>query len=54
MTDRRELEYARGEAERWLAEYARLARENNAPDDEHTRIQIRNLAERIIDDEFVE
>lgn len=50
----RELDYAHDEALRWLAEYVRLARINNAPDDEHTRIQIRHLAEDVIDEEFSE
>lgn len=52
--DRRQLDYAHDEAKHWLAEYARLARENNAPDDEHTRCQIMGLAQEAVEQEFGE
>lgn len=46
----RELDRARNEAEEALIRYADLARAWNAPDDEHTRYQIRRLVDDVIED----
>ena len=52
MSDARDLDYARAQALEWLTEYAVLARGWNAPDDEHTRIVVRSLAEHALLDAF--
>lgn len=50
--DPRLVDEARRSAEEALAEYARLARLWNAPDDFHTKRSVRVLAERVIAEEF--
>ena len=47
----REMRYAREQCEEWLTNYARALRYWNAPDDEHTRLQLRALVEEIIEAE---
>lgn len=48
----REIERAREEAFAFLFDYGSLAREWNDPDDDHTRIQIRALADEVIEAVF--
>lgn len=48
--DRREIYTARSEAVDAVTRYAELARAWNAPDDEHTRYQIRRLVDDVIQD----
>lgn len=48
--DYRQLASARRDAEEALFRYAELARVWNAPDDEHTRYQIRRLVDDVIED----
>lgn len=45
----REITLAREAAEEGLREYAEALRYWNAPDDEHTRLQLRSLVEDVID-----
>jgi hypothetical protein len=44
----RDVQEAREQAEEWLREYAEALRFWNAPDDEHTRIQLRRLVDDVI------
>lgn len=46
----RELRLAREAAEEGLRGYAEALRYWNAPDDEHTRLQLRHLVEDVIDE----
>lgn len=52
--DVRRVAWAREQAEDSLANYARLLLDWNAPDDQHTRLQIRSLAEHVIEEAFAE
>lgn len=44
----RDLDLAREKAEDALTEYARLAFGWNAPDDEHTRLSLQAMVQRVI------
>lgn len=46
--DPRELDDARTRADEALREYAALLKAWNAPDDEHTRFQVRSIAEWVV------
>jgi hypothetical protein len=52
MTDARALNVAREELEDALGSYVAALRAWNAPDDEHTKIQLRSLVEQAIEEEF--
>ncbi len=52
MADVRALNVAREEAEDALGTYAAALRVWNAPDDEHTRMQLHSLVEHIFEETF--